>query len=67
LGRDVLGRGQRLLIVFAAKEGGCVFDMMAPYNDDDAPVVRAIDLCKAWEIQLFFHLCSGLVTIEGQP
>jgi hypothetical protein len=67
LGRDVLGRGQRLPIAFAAKEGGCVFDVMATYNDDVAPVVRAIDLCKAAEIQLFFHLRSGLVTIEGQP
>ncbi len=54
MGKNALGDGSSVKIVFPHGNGACLFDIMVKYEDGDKAEWSGVDLCKYETITLFW-------------
>lgn len=62
MGRDALADGDAVDISFSAGERGCLFDLLAVYNDGEEAVWERFDLCTISQIILQYDRAGGTTT-----
>ena len=62
LGRDVLNDGESFELNFAKGEKTCNWDMKVVYDDGEAAVWQALNLCKISKVTLRWNKNSGVTT-----
>lgn len=59
MGRDVLGHGERVDIVFSRKEKACKWDLMVVYDDEETAEWHGFDLCAVSVIAISYNRKTG--------
>ena len=62
LGRDVLGDGESFELAFAKGDTTCKWDMKVVYDDGEASVWQALNLCKISKLTLRWNKNTGVTT-----